>query len=361
MTELYVLDWNLTPLGIVDEFESLIWTRRYYSPGEFELHTTPERFRLLRNGVFIHRADTGETAMIERLRYERDGTGGAKVIAQGRLAEGLLSRRVVNPEVSASANAETIIRRLVDESCISSRAFGNLSLGSVSGVGGNVDVQIRGDNLMEAVFTICSDQEISPRVRWDAGTNKLLFTVWQGKDRTSGQSVNSWAIFSDDFENIADGNYMRDITDYKNYAYVRGIADDESEVLVTVDQRNGANRRELWIDATDLDQTTDGVTMSLAEFRELLTQRGRDLLAEYPINDRIQGKVGSSKTLIYRQDFDLGDICEYVDHQVGVQASGRVTEVVETIENNSETVTAVLGENGLTVAQKIIRREKTRR
>lgn len=361
MTELYVLDWDLAPMEIVDEFESLIWTRRYYSPGEFELHTTPERYTRLRNGIFIHRADTGETALIERLRYERDGTGAAKVIAQGRMAEALLGRRVINSKVNESGNAETIIRQLVKANCIDRNALDNMQLGSVSGVGGNVDVQIDGDNLMEAIYTICGEQEISPRMRWDSSSGKFLFTVWQGKDRTTAQSVNSWAIFSDDFENLADGNYMRDVTDYKNFAFVRGIADDESEVIVTVDWQNGFHRRELWIDATDIDQTVDGVTMSLNDFRALLRQRGAEVLADYVISEKIQGKVGSSKTLIYRQDFDLGDICEYVDHQVGVQASGRVTEVVETIENNSETVTAVLGENGLTVAQKIIRREKTRR
>ena len=36
--ELYIFDRELNLINIVDNFKSLIWTRRYYKSGEFELH-----------------------------------------------------------------------------------------------------------------------------------------------------------------------------------------------------------------------------------------------------------------------------------------------------------------------------------
>ena len=37
--DLMILDASFAPLGVVDAFISLQWTRRYYEVGSFELHT----------------------------------------------------------------------------------------------------------------------------------------------------------------------------------------------------------------------------------------------------------------------------------------------------------------------------------
>lgn len=36
--DLYVLNKNLETTGVIDAYESLIWTPRYYTYGDFELY-----------------------------------------------------------------------------------------------------------------------------------------------------------------------------------------------------------------------------------------------------------------------------------------------------------------------------------
>ena len=361
MTELYILDSAFNVIGVVDEFISLIWTRRYYECGGYELYLPGERFELLEQGEYLYRADTGEAALIERRAFER-GENGSVAIASGRLLEGLLSRRVIPALTEQTGNAEAVVRALVSDNAITpaGRGIDALELGELSGVGGEVNVQLQGENLLDAIYSVCAEQELSVRIALDYLTNRLKFTVWQGLDRTVSQSVNSWAIFSDDFENISSSSYERDESEWCNYAYVRGEADDKSAVEVIVDERRAGDAlRELFVDAKGVKQKVDGTVMSLDDFKELLRQKGLEALAEYAPVDAVDGNIGNGGNLVYRADYDLGDLCEYVDHTAGIASQGRITEVTETLENNAVTVEAVIGEGALNVMQKLKRSEKT--
>lgn len=364
MTELYILDSAFNVIGVVDEFISLIWTRRYYDCGSYELYLPAERFELLEQGEYIYRAETHEAALIERRAFERDENGGGRAIASGRMLEALLARRTIPALTELSGNAETVLRTLVSDNAITpeARRIDALELGEESGAGGEVSVQLLGVNLLEAIYSICAEQELSIRISLDYLTNRLRFSVWQGLDRTMSQNTNSWAIFSDDFENISSSGYERDETDWFNFAYVHGVADDDSEVEVTVDNRGeGEALRELYVDAKGVKQKVDGAVMSLDDFRALLRQEGLEALAEYAPVDAVDGCIGNGGSLVYGRDFGLGDLCEYVDHEVGIATQGRITEVTETFENNAVTVEAVLGEGALNIMQKIKRREKVRK
>lgn len=364
MTELYILDPAFNVIGVVDEFISLIWTRRYYECGSYELYLPGERFELLEKGEYIYRAETREAALIERRAFERDENGGGRAIASGRMLEALLARRTIPALTELSGNAETVLRTLVSDNAITpeARRIDALELGEESGAGGEVSVQLLGENLLEAIYSVCAEQELSIRISLDYLTNRLRFSVWQGLDRTMSQNANSWAIFSDDFENISSSGYERDETDWFNFAYVHGVADDDSEVEVTVDNRGeGEALRELYVDAKGVKQKVDGAVMSLDDFRALLRQEGLEALAEYAPVDAVDGCIGDGGSLVYGRDFGLGDLCEYVDHEVGIATQGRITEVTETFENNAVTVEAVLGEGALNIMQKIKRREKVRK
>ena len=69
------------------------------------------------------------------------------------------------------------------------------------------------------------------------------FEVWQGLDRTQGQSGNSWAVFSDRYENIQSLSYITDHSSMRNYAYIAGAGEGEARTVVTLDQTNGQPRR----------------------------------------------------------------------------------------------------------------------
>jgi len=339
MTELYILDQNFEIIGLIDGFTTLEWIRRCYTCGEFTLTIQgSDRLSDLRNGSFIYRADTAETALIESvtLEYKQNIV---TVCASGRTLEALLSSRVIPTAVQLSGNAETVIRELIASNAISDTAAGRgipaLVLGDANNVVGETAVQFMGDNLLTAVHSICVDQELFIKAALDYQTNTVTVSICRGLDRTTDQTENSWAIFSDNFENINSARYQKSSTRHKNFAYIYGVAADDSEILLELDHiRDGDVRRELFVNATSVKQRSNGVLMSLTEFKKLLLQRGSELLAEYSVTDSVKGSVQNGGSLVYRRDFDLGDLCEYIDNTHSIISRGRILEIREFFDSS---------------------------
>lgn len=82
------------------------------------------------------------------------------------------------------------------------------------------------------------------------------------------------------YGNATGARLVRGISDWRNYAYVLGEGEGSTRRQVIVDQRGGQERRELYVDARDLQQTVDGTTYTNAQYDAMLAQRGREKLAE---------------------------------------------------------------------------------
>ncbi len=361
--QLIVLDKNFDTLGSIPLFRTLIWVRRYEKLGCFELYASKDFFDLLNSGKYLYRNDAEELGVIDEVNYAQDENGGREAYAKGNFAEVLLADRVIASTVTLNGNIETEMRQLVMQTAIApsdqDRAVSHLRLGEVSGIAGTLDLQATGDNLSEKLYEIGNTQEISHRVRYDYLTNDLAFEVWQGKDRRDSQTENSWAIFSNSFYNIRDVVYNRNNSSYKNYAYVTGAGEGSNRIIVTVDlRRPGEERKELWVDARDLQQDDgNGKLISTAAYRAMLEQRGREKLAEYRKVETVNSKIDPNANLIYKRDFDLGDYCTYINTEIGVATDKRITEVMEIYEGGAMEISVTFGTDEISTVQQLIRRE----
>ena len=72
---LIILDQNFDTLGVVSVFNTLIWDRRYYASGLFELHTPAEFFTLMNTGRYLYRNDRDELGVIREVNFARDAKG----------------------------------------------------------------------------------------------------------------------------------------------------------------------------------------------------------------------------------------------------------------------------------------------
>ena len=74
--EIYVLDSrnNYTPVGVIDSYTSLIWTKRYYNYGDFELYlpASDNLLDILRPDFFITRDDDDSVMVIEKIQIQTD-------------------------------------------------------------------------------------------------------------------------------------------------------------------------------------------------------------------------------------------------------------------------------------------------
>lgn len=361
---LIVLDENFETLGAVPLFRTLIWIRRYQKLGAFELYTTKEYFPLLSKGRYLYRNDAEELGVIDEVNYAQDDSGSREIYAKGNFAECLLQNRVIDETVNLTGTLETAMRNLVTKFAISPKDSGriikHLRLGSLSGLTPAISGQVTGENLSEELYALGNAESISHRVRYDYLTNDLVFEVWQGKDRRDSQTENSWAIFSNSFYNIKDAIYNRDASSYKNFAFVAGEGEDSSRVIMEVDLRENSSeeRREIYVDARDL-QSDDGNgnTLTTAQYKALLVQRGKEKLAEYQKVETVTSSVDAQANLEYKKDYDLGDYCAYINTEIGIETAQRITEIMETYEGGAVELIVTFGNDGVTTVKQLIKRE----
>ncbi len=360
---LIVLDENFDTLGSIPLFRTLIWTRRYEKLGCFELYTSKDYFSLLNSGKYLYRNDANELGVIDEVNYSQDENGGREAYAKGNFAEKILTNRVISETVTLTGNVEEAMRRLVNITCInptdSDRKVAHLRLGKLTGITGTIDIQSTGDNVSEKLYEIGNTQEISHRVRYDFLTNDLLFEAWEGVDRRDSQEENSWAIFSNSFYNIRNVVYNRNSSSYKNFAYVAGAEEGSDRVIVTVDKRQpGEERKEIWVDARDLQQKdADGNAITLDTYKQQLAQRGLEKLAEYRKVETVNSGIDSQANLVYKKDFDLGDLCTYINTEVVIETDKRITEIMETYEGAETKLSVTFGTDEVSTVQQLIKRE----
>ncbi len=361
-----VLDERFQTIGSISIFLSLIWCPRYTKLGYFELHCPTSYFSLLRTGKYLYRNDRDSLGVIDDIQYAQNDTGEKTCYAKGNFAEILLSDKVVSKTVKLSGNIETEMRKLVTDYAIrpinGGEPIPNLRLGEVAGITDTIDTQITGSNLSEWLYDTGNGIEISHRIRYDYLNNELVFEVWKGKNRTDSQDINSWAIFSNSFCNIKSVQYEKNKSSYRNYAFVAGEGEGAARIMVEVDVRASPDepRREIWVDARDLQkEDSDGHKMTDAEYIKLLVTRGKEKLAEYPIVETVNSDIDAQANLVYRSDFDYGDLCTYINTEIGVETEKRITEIMEVYEGGAEKISVTFGTDEIETVEQLIKREVT--
>lgn len=86
--ELYIYDRDMILHGVIDEINSLIWTRRYWSAGEFKLlvpFTSKHVSLLVKNNLIMKRGDT-EAAEIRYVHISKNSQGLEEIEVQGSLS-----------------------------------------------------------------------------------------------------------------------------------------------------------------------------------------------------------------------------------------------------------------------------------
>lgn len=364
--QLIILDKEFQPLAPVNELQSLIWDRRYREPGIFELHAGPGDFPGIRDGAYLYRGDRDELGVISVAHIERDKTGRKTCYAKGYFGEILLDDRVIDRTQRLKGTPEEIARELVNRYFINTAESGegnyagrslagHLALGELSEEDQTpTSWQRTGSAVGSALYELEATQGLSHRLRYDYEEDRLLFEIWKGKDRG--------ALLSDKYGNLTSTSYHRDTTDAPNMVYIAGGGEGTQRKVYLLDLRQSLTEatREMYVDARDLQQDytgEDGQSYHYTDedYEELLAERGRQKAAEHQAQERFEASVDANANLIYRQDYDLGDIClAQID---GVELEKQITGIRETYEAARETMELTLGDYAPTSLQSYIARQ----
>lgn len=381
LNEAYILNTSCDIVSVVDAFESLIWTERYFECGDFELYMplTSDILPYLVRGNYLITRDSQTVMVIEEIQIDTDAEKGTYATVTGRSVESILDRRVVWKEFNFNGSLQDGVERLLNENVISptnsDRKIPNFifSKSTDSRIASlKLETYLYGENLYEAICSMCTDNNIGFRVRLMNG--QFVFQLYKGYDRTYDQEDRPYVVFSPDFDNILTSTYYENDKALKNCALVSNDVDAKTEVeqhsvmvpiyqedgtakvtwmaystvnytppwkrtteVKTPNYRSGLNRREIFMDVSVSETDDDGNDLSENQKIASMQTAGSEELADANITVAFDASVDPSRQFTYGTDFSIGDVVQ-VKNEYGYESKARITEVIRCNSTSGESV-----------------------
>ena len=330
--ELYVKDSEYNIIAVLDSFVSLIWTKRYYQYGDFEL-VIPAAAGLLdiiKQDYYIIREDDDTVMIIESILIQTDAEDGNVMIISGRSLESILLRRVFMRQytINHTGTLAGLVLALV-ERCMTSyiqdhpdyRRIAGLTVDTSSSFEGTMSVQFTGDTLLSAIISLCRPKEIG--IKMQLVESSLILSLYQGADTD--------VIFSPEFDNVISSKYSEETRNLANFVTVAG--EGEGNDRTTCDILNGRfaditglKLREGYVDARNV--SSNGGEISGVEYLDIMTQKGYDYLSEHSVDKTFESEVEPDMTYHYKTDYNLGDKVT-VQNDFGITSRPRIVEIIE--------------------------------
>ena len=317
--------------GVIDEFSSLLWLRRYQSPGEFELRTpyAAESKRLLVPENIIQRYDGAEVleaGVIENLFMNKD-----EIIVKGRFLESNLDRRLIKATTYYTGNAEDSMRSIISNMV----SIPLLSLGTDHGLTETLEFQATYKSVLNIISKACRATGLGFRIRPDFSTRDLYFEVYKGADRTSSTAAK--VIFSEKYDNLMNEEYSYDSTGYKTKAFVSQLINDV-RVAYSVGGGEGLALREVHVPTTvDTNNRTE------AEIKESMERQGQRALESKTINESFTFATDADSPFLYRSDYDVGDLVHVKHIAWDIDLQLRIAEIEEAHESGGREILLTCG------------------
>lgn len=325
-----VLDEHtLARLGCIEVWVSLYWDDPYNTEGSFTLEVRPteQNLTLLREGRWLKRSDSNVPM---RICHRSNENADANLVCTGFPGTWILSKRV-STAIVKNTNAEKAMRSLVENMAPWEPA---IQLGSLVGYDTTYTNQTSGGTLLDYCMTIGAACDLGFRVVLQGkNLNKhLVFEVF----RPTADPTNR---FSSKWGNLTGASWAFGDGDYANVAVVQGAGEGSGRATVTVGltDTTGADRREMYVDARDLQPDEEsGETNTSAEYLQRLMARGATKLMD-------QLKTGSIELTLESRTLGPGDVAFCSLPELGYKATVRVADVITQSQADSTTRTLRLG------------------
>lgn len=344
------MDETFSTVYSVDIFESFIWTERYIGSGNFEIYAPAgeqmlsildfiEAKRKELIDIFLWMKDADQLMIIEDSQVTTAIEEGDRIIISGRSLESMLDRRIVWKQTILDGNLQNGIKKLLNENVISpenaDRKIPNFVIKDSTDTkvtSLTIRAQYTGDNLYDTIYAICKAYEIGFRVTLNE-TNQFQFELYAGEDRSYDQTENPYVVFSPKFENILNSSYYESTNTLKNVALVAGEDVSNARRTRTVGSGKWLARREMYVDARDIQSETEEGKLTDEQYNAQLDQRGSEKLAENQYTKIFEGEIETTQMYIYNRDFFKGDVVQILN-EYGIQSRVRIMEVMRSQDTN---------------------------
>lgn len=357
--DIYVLDGLNGIIGMLENYQSCIWTTQSMGLSNFEIITqaTIENIQLLQQGRYLVREQDfidsttfNNVMIIESIRLDFETEQGWMLTVGGRGLKSLVGRRIVWNRLTTdglligdkvSDMIYTVITENVSRNAYSdpdNRKIDNFKVIYPSGLDDEADIQLFGENIGEWLEEVCRVYGYS----WDVSIKKLeglgpfyVFELYKGTDRSTEQDDVPPVVFSQEFENLLSASYLSDRTRYRNAALIGGEGEGTDKKVAGIGaSKADLNRYELYVDGGGI--SSENGTITDEKYRKMLQSFGRSELWGYSVEKTFEGAVETSGTYELDVDYHLGDRVT-IDTGLGIYAHPLITEIIDSVSEEGHT------------------------
>lgn len=366
--ELFVFDFNLNRLGIIDVYEKAEFEQHYEKDSHcfITVEGNPKHADLLLSEdvrVIVRSDDIHRGYIVNVAEYEDESK--LKIAVVGISLGNMIGWRTIDGQQRFTGTIEDVIKGFVNLNCVNpvnpKRKIPNLVIGANTGITDVAEVVYTGKELDIAVWEMCKNYDMSFEVLIDHDNKKFVFSTYRGVNRSAEQSVNSHVIFAKAFDNVNKQNYTDDRSNYKTTAYIAGEGEGVNRKRVLIgDEYSGVNRRELYVDARDLqakysDENGQEIILNETQYLESLRNRGENKRAEYQRVRTFTSDIDLLSRFRYREHYWLGDKVTNRNDELGIVMHSRVVSAFETFERTGYDLKLEYGTSIPTLIDKIKR------
>jgi Siphovirus ReqiPepy6 Gp37-like protein len=367
--DIYTLNRKFLRQDIIDGFNSVIWTERYYGDSDVELvvPATTEMIRKLVPGTFLALDGSDEVMILETYNIE---AGNLKVTGLSLLP--WLNNRFIRTSpkhddqywyISGMPPGQ-VLWHIVNNMCIAGSpyltgaintgianpqqlAIPGLILKDFDKAGGNISVGVPYGPIYDALREIATTYEVGMQITLESASDTaytLGFRSYRGLDRTSGQTLYPPVRFSPQLDSLTDIKELQSIAAFKTlaYAFASNNPVDANDVpLATAPgvsalsgtQYTGFDLRASLVFSSDI--TTDMVGGSAANLLAVLNSRAKDELNNNRFEKAVDGEIVPANQFKYGINYNLGDVIE-VQGNSEIISTSRVTEYIRSQDEAGE-------------------------
>ncbi|WP_165005994.1 MULTISPECIES: siphovirus ReqiPepy6 Gp37-like family protein [unclassified Enterococcus] len=341
--------WHFESEKVFDGFKSLTINLNYYTYSDFELFVglKNEHIRMFVPDTVIYME--GLYFYVDNAAVDDQSTMQLKV--SGKSLLGKANDRIVQRLYNKTARPEQIVWDHLNAEVVNpsdtKRRIQYLKLDAAPNLG-NSSIQYQNSygNVAEEIETLCTSYDFGIREtaeRLGKPTNKL--SIYRGKD------VSEVVEFSDVYENLTKAGYQNNNFDESTTALVYGEGEGSTRKSVVVNgEKIGLERKELYVDARDLQQNSNDTNLTDAQYLAALSNRGSSKLAERRRILTLTGEVPiHSKLFELGKDYDLGDTVSVKSDLYNLKKKSTITTIKKTYDSKGLFIEPVFGKETPTV------------
>lgn len=364
-----ILDDAMRIVDVLRKYEYSQYQYKAREIGTFQINAMLDKENLYlidKTKNFYVLFDDDVFGVIESVKRESDSETSKVFVIKGSLALKLLEYRVIKGQVTFKGKSYKYIEELVKQNLImSDDSNRNIALAvefedeeRLKQVCSIIDKQVTGGSLWDEISEVAEADKLRIILRpnvvvvnteYHQNIDGWTLIIGAGEDRTRHRANNavSSVMFSQSLSNIANTDYIVDRSKLRNTVYIAGEGEGTDRKWYNIDvnsdvtfgERKGWNRRELWVDARDVQSEQDNVTLTDAEYEELMKQRADEKAKDNDLSEEYTATVTDiTKQYTYKKDYNIGDFVTIADEELGIEFDAQITNVIVTRQDDREII-----------------------